>query len=68
MSQGYINERDNQVKKSGVVYIIRVHVQLLILAFAYFTAAGSLNMRRAWLYFGIAAVVYFVSSLLIRVS
>ena len=64
MSQEYRNERDNRVKKSGVVYIIRVHVQLLILAFAYFTAAGSLNMRRAWLYFGIAAVVYFVSSLL----
>ncbi|MDD3653604.1 MAG: isoprenylcysteine carboxylmethyltransferase family protein [Desulfotomaculaceae bacterium] len=64
MSQGYRNGSDNQVKKSGVVYIIRIHAQLLILAFAYFIAAGSLNIGRAWLYFGIAAVTYFVSSLI----
>lgn len=64
MSQGYRNENDHQVKKSGLVYIIRIHAQLLILAVAYFIAAGSLNLGRAWLYFGIAAVTYFVSSLI----
>ncbi len=57
--------RDNQLKKPGVVYIIRIHVQLLILAAAYFIAAGSFNIWRAWLYFGIAAVTYFVSSLIL---
>ncbi|HHV63537.1 MAG TPA: isoprenylcysteine carboxylmethyltransferase family protein [Peptococcaceae bacterium] len=65
MNQGYRNESDHQVKKSGVVYIIRIHVQLLLLAVAYFIAAGSLNLGRAWLYFGIAAVTYFVSSLIL---
>lgn len=64
MSQGYRNENENQRKKSGVVYIIRIHAQLLILAVAYFIAAGSLNLGRAWLYFGIAAVTYFVSALI----
>jgi protein-S-isoprenylcysteine O-methyltransferase Ste14 len=64
MSQGYRNQSDNQVKKSGVIYIIRIHVQLLIMAAAYFITAGSLNIWRAWLYFGIAAVTYFVSSLI----
>jgi uncharacterized membrane protein len=64
MSQGYRNESENQVKKSSVVYTIRIHAQLLILAVAYFIAAGSLNIGRAWLYFGIAAVTYFVSSLI----
>jgi protein-S-isoprenylcysteine O-methyltransferase Ste14 len=64
MSQRYRNESDNQLKKSGVVYIIRVHAQLLLLAVAYFTAAGSLNIGRAWIYFAIAAVTYFVSSLI----
>jgi hypothetical protein len=61
MIQGYRNESDHQVKKSGVVYIIRVHAQLLIIAVAYFIAAGSLNIGRAWLYFGVAAVTYYVS-------
>jgi protein-S-isoprenylcysteine O-methyltransferase Ste14 len=64
MSQGYRNQSDNQVKKSGVIYIIRIHVQLLIMAAAYFITAGSLNIWRAWLYFGIAEVTYFVSSLI----
>ena len=64
MSQKHRNESDDQVKNSGVVYIIRIHAQLLILAVAYFIAAGSLNLGRAWLYFGIAAVTYFVSSLI----
>lgn len=64
MSQGYRNESDHLVKKSGVVYIIRVHAQLLIIAVAYFIAAGSFNIGRAWLYFSIAAVTYFVSSLI----
>ena len=54
--------RNNQFNKSGVVYIIRLHAQLLILAVAYFTAAGRLNIGRAWLYFGIVAVSYIVSS------
>jgi len=65
MSQGYRNENDHQVKKSGIGYIIRIHAQLLILAVGYFIAAGSLNIGRAWLYFGIAAVTYFVSSLIL---
>ena len=65
MSQGYRNESDNRIKKSGVVYIIRIHAQFLIMAVAYFIAAGSLNIGRAWLYFGIAAVTYFVSSLIL---
>lgn len=64
MNQGYRKESDHQLKKSGVVYIIRVHVQLLLLAAAYFIAAGSLQIGRAWLYFGMAAVAYLVSSLL----
>lgn len=64
MSQGYRDESDNNLKKSGVVYIIRIHAQLLILAVAYFIAAGSLYIGRAWFYFGIAAVAYFVSSLI----
>jgi protein-S-isoprenylcysteine O-methyltransferase Ste14 len=59
-----LNMSDNRVKKSGIVYIIRIHAQLLILAAAYFIAAGSLSIRRAWIYFGIAAVTYFVSSLI----
>ena len=53
-----LNMSDNRVKKSGIVYIIRIHAQLLILAAAYFIAAGSLSIRRAWIYFGIAAVTY----------
>lgn len=65
MSQGHRIESDDQKKKSGVVYIIRIHAQLLVLAVAYFIAAGSLNIWRAWLYFGIAAVAYFVSSLIL---
>lgn len=65
MSQGYRNESDHHVKKSGVLYIIRIHAQLLILAATYFTAAGRLNIWRAWLYFGIAAVAYFASSLIL---
>jgi protein-S-isoprenylcysteine O-methyltransferase Ste14 len=64
MSQWHRDESDRQVKNSGVVYIVRVHAQLLILAVAYFIAAGSLNIGRAWIYFGIAAVTYFASSLI----
>ena len=59
-----LNMSDNRVKKSGIVYIIRIHAQLLILAAAYFIAAGSLSIRRAWIYFGIVAVAYFGSSLI----
>lgn len=57
-------KNNNQLKKSGVIYIIRFHAQLLIMAAVYFIAAGKLNIGRAWLYFGIAAVVYFASSLI----
>jgi hypothetical protein len=49
MSQKHRNESDDQVKNSGVVYIIRIHAQLLILAVAYF----------------IAAVTYFAGSLIL---
>lgn len=61
-----VKHMDNQeeIKKSGIVYIIRIHVQLLILASAYFLAVGSINIGRAWLYFGIAAVTYFTSSMI----
>lgn len=62
MSRGHCSKRVNKLKKTGFMYIIRLHVQLLILAVAYFTAAGRLNIGRAWLYFGIAAVSYIVSS------
>jgi protein-S-isoprenylcysteine O-methyltransferase Ste14 len=64
MRRGHRNESDQQVKSPGVVYIIRIYAQLLVMAAAYFIAAGSLNIGRAWLYFGIAAVTYFVSSLI----
>lgn len=64
MSQVHRNEIDKQLKSSGIVYIIRIHTQLLIMAAAYFIAAGSLSIGRAWLYFGIAAVSYFVSSVI----
>jgi protein-S-isoprenylcysteine O-methyltransferase Ste14 len=65
MSQRHRNYSDNKIKKSGFAYIIRIHAQLLILAVAYFIAAGNLNIWRAWLYFGIAAVTYFVSLLIL---
>lgn len=65
MSQRHRNESEHQVKNSGVVYIIRIYAQLLVMAIAYFNAAGSLKIGRAWLYFGIAAVTYFVSSLIL---
>lgn len=64
MSQGHTNKSDHQVKSSGVLYIIRIHAQLSILAVAYFIAAGSLNIGRAWLYFVISAVTYLASSLI----
>jgi len=57
----------NTVKlgKSGVVYIIKLQIQLLIMAAIFFTAAGSLHVKRGWIYFGIAAVTYVVSSIIL---
>lgn len=58
MTQG----ANNKINKSGLQYIVRIYAQLLLLAVAFFIAAGDLNILRAWIYFGIAAVSYIVSS------
>lgn len=64
MSQRHKNKSGNQVKISGIVYIIRIHAQLLIMAVIYFIAAGNFTISRAWMYFGIAASTYLASSLI----
>jgi protein-S-isoprenylcysteine O-methyltransferase Ste14 len=65
MSKGHKNESFNQLKNSGFVYIIRIHAQLFIMAAVYFITAGSLDIGRAWVYFGITAGTYFIGSLIL---
>lgn len=40
-------------------------MQLLLMIAVFFIAAGRLNIERGWIYFGIAAVTYMVSSLIL---
>ncbi|MBN2532022.1 MAG: isoprenylcysteine carboxylmethyltransferase family protein [Spirochaetales bacterium] len=59
-----MSNNNNQVKKSGILYIIRVNLQLIILMIVYFIAAGNLSIVRSWIFFGIAAISYLVGSIL----
>lgn len=54
----------NELTKSGVIYLVRIYSQLLLMAAAFFIAAGNLFIGRAWIYFGFLALVYTVSSLI----
>jgi len=52
-----------QLKKSGIIYMVRLHLQLLMMAIAFFVSAGNLNIKRAWVYFAILSAVYIGSCL-----
>lgn len=57
--------KNPKLNKSGVIYIIRVYLQLLMMLLSFFVAAGNLRVTRAWIYFGVVAVVDVVTSLLL---
>ncbi|MGD2073210.1 MAG: isoprenylcysteine carboxylmethyltransferase family protein [Candidatus Thorarchaeota archaeon] len=50
---------------SGIRYIVRIHLLLLIQAIVFFTAAGNLSVPRAWLFFGMGVVYYPLSTAIV---
>lgn len=51
--------------KKGIIYLLRLNLQLFFLAVIFFIAAGRLDIPRAWLYFGIGLPTYLISSLIL---
>jgi len=56
---------NEKIRKSGIAYIIRTLFQLLLMSVVFFMAAGELHIKRGWIYFGILALVYISSSLIL---
>jgi Putative protein-S-isoprenylcysteine methyltransferase len=54
-----------KIDKSGINYIIRLCFQLLFMILSFFIAAGNVFIARVWIYFGIAAAVYLISSIIL---
>ena len=50
---------------SGIRYIVKIHVLLLIQAVVFFAAAGTVSIPRAWLFFGMGIIYYPVNTAIV---
>lgn len=54
-----------RLRKSGIRYIIRIHLSLGLVAVIFFGSAGRIDIARAWVFFIISFVYYPVSTLIL---
>lgn len=53
------------LRKSGMRYIVRIHLSLVVAAAIFFTCAGRIDMPRAWAFFAAGFIYYPTSTLFV---
>ena len=50
------------LRKSGIIYILRIHLSLVLVAVIFFVSAGRIDIPRAWAFFAAGFIYYPVST------
>ncbi|KYK29740.1 MAG: hypothetical protein AYK19_19240 [Theionarchaea archaeon DG-70-1] len=62
-----MNEKptERKLRKSGIRYIVRIHVSLILVAVIFFGSAGHITIPRAWAFFVMGFIYYPVSTFIL---
>lgn len=59
------NKTNQSIQKSGIQYLIRNFISLILQGAILFIAAGRINIPRAWFYFGVTFIYFAISTIVL---